>query len=151
MQMTLAQALDDRAMTEQLNIKIRGFVIGDFADSENSIGSISSPSFSLLAGYSVSEHGRVEVRSGNVVIYKTSNEEIQNLQGDTPLGSINYYDPDYVGVNLRLNDSMHSNLLSLLTDHTKLTLRVSFPKLDDKNIKLLPLMSYQIVYKQVSE
>ena len=144
---SLTEILDDNPGTEWLNVNIKGFSIGDYADAENGVGSISSPHFSLLVGPSESEYASITFGNGVVSVNEITNEEIQNLKGENPLGSINYYDSEYTGISINLNTSLYNNLLNLLTNVEGLSLRVSVPTLEDKSIKCLPLMSYQLIYK----
>ncbi|MBL4782647.1 MAG: hypothetical protein JKX92_10430 [Porticoccaceae bacterium] len=145
---SLAEVLDDQSDNEWLEVNITGFSVGDYADVENGKGQISSPSFNLSVGPSESEYGTISFNNGAVSIYKISNEALQNLEGEKPLGSINYYDPEHSGITLNLNESLYQNLIGLLSGLRGLSLRVSFPSLDNKEVKCLPLLSYQLIYKQ---
>lgn len=145
---SLAEVLEDQPGNEWLDVNITGFSIADYVDAENGKGQISSPVFNLLVGPSESEYGTISFNSGAVSICKISNEALQSLEGEKPLGSINYYDPEYSGITLNLNDSLYQNLIGLLSSLSGLSLRISFPSLDNKKVKCLPLLSYQFIYKQ---
>lgn len=147
---TLNEVLKDQPDHEWLNITVSGFSISDFPNCENPLGEISNPNFSLLLGPSESEFGTIAFNRGVASVNRASNESLQNLEGDKPLGSINYYDPEYTGLTVNVNESLYDNLLSLLSDLRCLSLRVSIPSLDDKDVKCLPILSYQLVYKQDS-
>ena len=148
---SLAEVLEDRPDNEWLDVNVTGFSIGDYADAENGKGQVSNPSFSLLLGPSESEHGNISFSNGVVSIHKISNDALQNLEGEKPLGAINYYDPEYTGISLNLNESLYNNLVCLLSGVSGLTLRVSVPTIDNKEIKCLPLLSYQLIYKKEME
>lgn len=145
---SLADVLKERPNNEWLDVNIIGFSIGDYAAAENGKGQISNPCFNLAVGRCQSEYGTISLSKGVVYVSNTSNEALQNLEGEKPLGSINYYDPDFCGISLNLNELLYQNLIGLLSNFSRLSLRVSFPTLDDKEVKCLPLLSYQLVYKE---
>ena len=146
---SLAEVMKGDPSDEWLSVNIRGFSIGDYPDAENELGSISSPQFNLLLDASESEYGTVSFNNGVVYINQISNEDIQNLNGEKPIGSINFYDSAHTGITVNINASLYKNLISVISsNYDSLSLKVAFPSLEDKNIKCLPLMSYQLVYNQ---
>lgn len=145
---TLKEALAERPSDEWLTVNISGFTLGDFPSWENSLGEISNPSFCFILGPSESDLGTVSFNRGIVSLNRVAADSIQNLEGEKPFGSINYYDSEYAAINLNVNESLYDNLVSLLNDLHCLSLRVSIPLVEDREVKCLPLLSYQLVYEK---
>jgi len=145
---SLDEVLKEHCNYEWLETDISGFFIGDFADSENEKGSISRPEFLMFSNASESEYGSISFERAIISIYLAKDDELQNLKGDTPLGSINYYDKDDSGININVSSKIYSHLVNLLVhDIDNISLKVAIPIWSDTSSKSLPLLKYQLVYK----
>jgi hypothetical protein len=146
---SLKEVVTENSNYEWLEANISGFYIGDFVDSENQTGSISSPSFNIFSKSSESEYGTFSYQEATIFIEQADENELQNLIGEFPVGNINYYDSARTFITLKINDKIYNNLLVLLTSNIKfLSIKVAIPVWDDKEAKCLPLLKYQITYKE---
>jgi len=146
---SLKEVVDDCADYEWLDVSINGFSLGDFADSENGIGSISSPSFRLFSGASRSEFGTYSFRNAVIDVELAKDSDLQNLKGEFPLGSINYYDTECVVIVIKISNEIYNHLLQLLLHKVEnFCLKIGIPVWKDTTAKCLPLMKYQVSYKE---
>ena len=144
---SLQEVLETKPLDEWLELPISSLSFKDFADSENSLGSISSPDLSLSCDRPKSEYGTYNFESVSVAIVQSSEKAIQQLQGKHPLGGINYYNEQHPGVWICLSKKTLKQILILISGSIKgLKFRVAIPKWDDKEIKCLPLLRYQFFY-----
>ncbi|MEZ9234935.1 hypothetical protein [Shewanella sp. 10N.286.52.A9] len=146
---SLDEVLEERSDYEWLEANISGFSLGNFADSENEKGDIITSSFSLFSGLSNSEYGTYSYKRATISIEEAEESLLQNLEGKFPLGSINYDDAERTFITIRLSKKLYSSLLTLLTNNIdNLIIKIAIPKWDDSEAKCLPLLKYQITYKQ---
>jgi len=149
---SLAEVLESKSDYEWLTINVSGFTVGDFVDSENEKGSVSAPHLRLLSRYSESDSGTISYNNGVVEVSFINNDDLQSLKGEKPIGSINYYDPEYTGVSININKVIYEHIVNcLVSSGSGVTLKVAFPLLENSEIKCLPLMKYQIVCKRENE
>lgn len=143
---SLEDILQERCLDEWIDFSITGLSLGDFVDSENSLGSISNPSLILHASESSSELGTFSFSEATIGLHRANESELQNLEGKWPVGCINYYEDASIGINV--NPALYDQLILFLpSGFNKLQVRVCLPKLKDSEVKCLPILRYQIVYK----
>ena len=148
---SLDEVLKESCNYEWLEANVTGFVLGDFADSENELGEISSPSFNVLANFSESEHGTYSFVKATINVELAQDNSLQNLEGEFPLGSINYYDQERTFITIRLSNKIYDKLMFLLVNNiNNLCIKFALPVWDNPEVKCLPLLKYQITYKQDS-
>ncbi len=146
---SLENILQERCSYEWLDLIITGFFLGDFVDAENEKGSISSPRFNLFSGASESEHGTYSFENTTIQIEQSDESELQNLNGEKPIGSINYYDAENVGVTIKINEKLYSNLCYLLTNNIEnVSLKIAIPVWGNAEAKCLPLLKYKLTYEE---
>jgi hypothetical protein len=146
---SLKEVIEKECGYEWLTLDICGFFIGDFADSENGKGKVSSPSFSLASNKSESEYGTYSFHKSSISIVQASEVDLNNLKGKFPLGSVNFYDEELASISIALSEKIYCNLINLLCHNTEnLVIKVAIPKWHDKDCKCLPLIKYQVTYHQ---
>jgi len=139
---------NERCNYEWLETNISGFFLGDFVDSENEKSSISNPDFYLFSNASESEYGSIFFENAIITVKQAEEDKLQNLEGENPLGSINYYDKENSGITIFVASIIYNNLINLLTHNiNNINLKVAIPIWKDENIKFLPLFKYQLTYK----
>lgn len=149
---SLEEVLEERSDYEWLETNITGFLLSDAADSENEKGNISSPSISLFSSQSNSEYGTFSYKKSTIKIEEAEENTLQNLEGKSPLGSINFYDADQTFIVLPISKKLYISLLPLLSnDIDNLCIRIAIPMWANPETKCLPLLKYQITYKQDNE
>jgi hypothetical protein len=151
---SLDEVIKDDSSYEWISLKIIGFAIGDYADAEHAEfnSSVSDPSFSLQSSACISEYGTYSFKSVHINLSLVSSESLEKLEGKTPLGLVNYYDPEMVHINLPLKPQIYNNLLALIvSDISLLKITVAIPIWKDKEAKCLPLEKYQVMYKKEEE
>jgi hypothetical protein len=148
----LEEVLEDACNYEWMRLHVCGFFLGDFADAENGIGEVSSPSFVLLSGPSESEQGSYSFQQSSINIIQARDDELNNLNGKFPLGSVNYYEDERVFITIALSEKIYSNLIILLCHNIEnLSVKVAITKWKDEACKCLPLIKYQITYNENGE
>jgi len=148
---SLDEVINENCTYEWIEINVTGFVLSDFADSDNELGEISSPSFNVLASSSESEYGTYSFEKATINIELAQDTSLENLEGKFPLGSINYYDNERTFITIRLSNKIYDHLMLLLVNNiNNLCIKLALPVWDNPETKCLPLLKYQIVYKQES-
>tara|TARA_Y100000780_G_C13694809_1_gene421103 strand:+ start:12273 stop:12740 length:468 start_codon:yes stop_codon:yes gene_type:complete len=143
---SLEEVLEERSDYEWLEANLSGFFLGDYVDSENEKGDISSPSFSLLSGPSNSEYEVFAYEKATISIERAEESSLQNLKGKSPLGSINFYDSEKTFITLRLSKEIYSNLLTLITNDIKnLSIKIAIPRWENTEEKCLPLVWRKLI------
>lgn len=143
---SLEEILQERCLDEWIHFSIIGISLGDFVDSENSLGSISSPSLILHASESSSELGTFSFSEVTIGLNRANESELQNLEGKWPVGYVNYYEGSSIGLNV--NPELYDQLILFLpSGFNKLQVKICLPKLENSETKCLPVLRYQIVYK----
>ncbi|KXI27801.1 hypothetical protein [Paraglaciecola hydrolytica] len=146
---SLNDVLEGRCNVEWIALSAEKLVIRDWADSENSKGDICNMELSILCGPCSSEYEIYNFGSVSLNIYSVEEEQIQNLEGDSPLGSINFYEEACPTINVKLSKKLVAHLLPFIAnDLSGLRVRISIPDWEDKLAKFLPLMSYQVFYEK---
>lgn len=149
---SLEEVLNEDADYEWLSLNIIGFYLGDYADSNWSKGDISSPVFYIHSSFCESEYGTYYFKNATINILLSTIASIENLEGEYPLGSCNYFDSEKAFINIPLKPQIYNNLLTVISnDINLLTIRIALPIWKDENIKCLPILKYQVMYKYEDE
>lgn len=148
----LREVIEEDSRYEWISLSFSGFGIANQVDSENfSYGSpvLDDLSFWLKGTACKSEFGTYSFESVRVNLSSVDSNCLENLVGDRPLGSINYYDSEFVNINLSIMPQIYSNLLSLIaSDIELLNIRVAIPVWKVKEAKVLPILKYQLIYEK---
>ena len=150
---SLREIIDENLMYEWLSLKVTGFGIADQVDSTNfaydDYDVTEDMSFWLIGAACKSEFETYSFESVRINLISVDYHCLEYLQGERPLGLINYYDPENVQINLSLKPQIYNNLLSLIAgDISLLDIRIAIPVWKEKEAKVLPVLKYQVVYKQ---
>jgi len=146
---SLVEVLQARCNYEWLEVDISGFFFGDFVDAQNGKGNVSSPSFYLISAPAQSEYGTFSFAKATIYMEQVRESELQNLIGDMPLGSFNFYEEESAGITVKVSNKIYNNLFDLLTNNMEnISLKIAIPKWSDTEAKCLPLLKYQLTYEQ---
>ena len=146
---SLSEVLDAQCLADWMTLVPRNMTIKDWIDSEDPNGDRGSMEFFFECGETSSESGGFNFPNVILNLSVTSEKTIQELEGDFPLGTINYYDSSCPSINVNLKEQMYRTLLPFLANKiANFRLRVSIPDWQDKSAKCLPLMSYQVFYER---
>ena len=146
---SLNEVLEDNCNGEWMSLSVEKLVIRDWADAENMKGEICNMEFSILCGPCSSDYGSFSFDNVSLNIYPSEEDQIQNLEGDFPLGSINFYEKACPTVNLKLPKNLVAHLLPFIASELSgFRVRISIPVWEDRLAKCLPLMSYQVFYEK---
>ena len=148
----LSDVIEEGSSYEWISLSFSGFGIADQVDSENfSYGSpvTDDLDFWLKGTACRSDFGTYSFESVRANLSSVDSNCLENLVGDYPLGLINYYEPEFVNINLPLKSQIYNNLLSLIASDIKLlNIRVAIPIWKVKEAKVLPILKYQLIYKK---
>jgi hypothetical protein len=143
---SLSEALKSECDVEWLELNLESLTIKDWANSRSEIGNICEMAFIIVGQHCSSEYGTHNFKKTVLNVFVVEEELIQNLKGDYPLGSIQYYEEDCVSLNINITEKLLSHLLPFIAnDLSGLKVRVSIPDLNF--INCLPLMDYQVFYE----
>jgi hypothetical protein len=146
---TLEEVINERCSWEWITFDINGFFIGDFADADNGRGDVSSFNFSLFTDAAESEYGTVKFEKSVINISEEVDDNLQQLKGRAPLGSINYYETEQAHINITLNTRLYNSILNLLNNCIdNLEVKVAIPVWENSEAKVLPLLKYQVSYQK---
>lgn len=142
---TLDEVLSNSCLAEWIKLRVESLRIQDWVDAENQAVDRTNPEFLLLGSSFESELGSIAGNAFTVSLREVTNESLQTLAEERPVGSINFYDPNDVYITLNLNTRVFDKIIAACaTRFSGLSLRISVPEWDDKTAKMLPLLSYQI-------
>ena len=145
---SLNEVLENDCDYEWLDLSIESLTIKDWANSSGRVGNISEMQFFILCGHCSSEYGTYSFQNTRLQITADNEETIQNLTGNYPLGSINYYADECPTINLNITEKLYNHIFPFIVrDLSGLRVRITIPDWADKEAKCLPLTDYQVFYE----
>jgi len=146
---SLEEVLKERCLYEWMSLKPERLTIKDWVDAEDENGERGSMQFIIECGSASSECGSFDFPNVIVNLYSVPEKIIQNLEGKSPLGGINYYEQACPTININLKEELYSTLLPFISnDLSGLRMKISIPKWEDESSKYAPLLSYQVFYEK---
>ena len=145
------------ATWEWASISVDSVAFGDSADCYLGKGDITQPFFHLKSTGFSSEYGAYEFEKALINIQETSRKDLEQLNGEHPLGYANIvvYD-DEIFINLPLDKVLIDRLQNFLSNdnHKKLVVRIGLPtsaSLGDRHVCVVPIMKYIVIFDSAEE
>lgn len=146
---SLSEVMDRECSYEWMTLSPQELTIKDWVDSRNGEGDRYNMEFFILCGSASSEYGTYSFLNIHLNIYSVPEKSIQTLEGQFPLGSINYCEDTCPTINVNLSEALVAHLLRFIANNLAgFRIKVSIPKWVDETSKCLPLLSYQVFYEQ---